>query len=79
MSQPTQHEPANHRILVELEIPDESALGHEEAGQVARESFYVELYRRGLIGSGRAAALLGIDRSAFLDILSARLYPTYAA
>ena len=71
MSQPSQHEPADRRILVELEVPEESALDQEEAQRVARESFYVELYRRGLIGSGRAAFLLGIDRSAFLDLLSA--------
>ena len=71
MSQPPQHESAEQRILVELEVPAESALGDEEARRVARESFYVELYRLGVIGSGRAAALLGIDRSAFLDLLSA--------
>lgn len=77
MSQPAQDqsgqpaESGDGRIHVELEVPAESALGHEEARQLARESFYVELYRLGLIGSGRAAALLGMDRSAFLDLLSA--------
>lgn len=77
MSQPAHHQsghPAESddgRILVELEVPAESALGHDEARRLARESFYVELYRLGLIGSGRAAALLGMDRSAFLDLLSA--------
>ena len=69
MSQ-SQGEPAEQRILVELAVPAESALGDEEARSVARESFYVELFRLGLIGSGRAAALLGVNRSAFLDILS---------
>jgi predicted HTH domain antitoxin len=57
---------------VELAVPTESSLGEEAARRVARESFYVELYRLGLIGSGRAAALLDLDRSAFLDLLSAR-------
>ena len=31
----------------------------------------MELYRLGVIGSGRGAALLGLGRSAFLDLLSA--------
>ena len=72
MNQLPQDQPTDQRILVELEVPAESALGQEEARQMARESFYVELYRVGLVGSGRAAALLGVDRSAFLDLLSAR-------
>lgn len=68
-AQPSQ--PADHRILVEVEVPAESTLGQEDARQLVRESFYVELYRLGIIGSGRAASLLGMDRSAFLDLLSA--------
>jgi predicted HTH domain antitoxin len=74
MSQPTQHPLGgrpDERIMVELEVPAESALGHDDARQLARESFYVELYRLGMIGSGRASALLGLDRSTFLDLLSA--------
>lgn len=71
MSNIQQSQSADHRILVELKVPGESALGQEEARRVARESFYVELYRLGVIGSGRGAALLGLDRSAFLDLLSA--------
>lgn len=66
------HDPiATHRILLELEVPEESQLRQDEAQQLARESFYVELYRRGAIGSGRAASLLSMDRSTFLDLLSA--------
>lgn len=72
MSQPTQSQPEDLRISVELEVPVESALDRTEAQRVARESFYIELYRRGDIGSGRAATLLGIERVAFLDLLSAR-------
>lgn len=74
MSKRPQHQSGqqtNDRVFVELEIPAESALGHEEARRLAQESFYIELYRLGVIGSGRAATLLGVDRSAFLDLLSA--------
>lgn len=71
VSETQERQPADQRILVELEVPSESALGQEEAQQVARESFYIELYRLGVIGSGRASALLGLDRSTFLDLLSA--------
>lgn len=74
MSQPSQHQPdqpTDERILVELAVPAESALEADEARRLARESFYVELYRLGVIGSGRAAALLGMERYAFLDLLSA--------
>lgn len=71
MGQASQRQPQDERILVELAIPAESSLGREEALRVARESYYVELYRLGVIGSGRAAALLGVDRSTFLDLLSA--------
>jgi hypothetical protein len=71
VSQQSHDQSTDQRILVELEVPAESALGQEEARRLARESFYVEFYRLGIIGSGRAAALLGIDRSAFLDLLSA--------
>lgn len=72
MSQPPQRQPSGKRILVEIEVPAESTLGSEEAQRLARESFYIELYRLGVIGSARAAALLDMDRSAFLDLLSAR-------
>lgn len=71
MSQTPHNQAADERILVELEVPAESSLNHEAALRLARESFYVELYRLGLIGSGRASALLGLDRSAFLDVVSA--------
>ena len=77
MSQPPHSTPPSSdgrpdgRILVELEIPAESALLPDAARQLARESFYVELYRLGVIGSGRASVLLGLDRATFLDLLSA--------
>ena len=72
MSEPTSPQPEDLRISVELDVPAESALDKAEAQRVARESFYIELYRLGVIGSGRAAALLGIERFAFLDLISAR-------
>ena len=62
---------SDQHILVELDVPEESQLGPDEAQQLARESFYIELYRRGVIGSGRAAVLLNMDRSAILNLLSA--------
>ncbi|MGH2487370.1 MAG: UPF0175 family protein [Ktedonobacterales bacterium] len=72
MTQSPQPDSADQRIVVELDVPAESALGEEQAQRVARESFYIELYRLGVIGSGRGAALLGVDRPAFLDLVSAR-------
>jgi predicted HTH domain antitoxin len=72
MTQYPQPDSTDQRILVELDVPAESALNEEQAQRVARESFYIELYRLGIIGSGRGAALLGVDRSAFLDLVSAR-------
>ena len=71
MSQAPHKQPPDERIIVELAVPSESSLDHGAALRLARESFYVELYRLGLIGSGRASVLLGIDRSAFLDVVSA--------
>lgn len=71
MSQAPHRQPPDERIVVELEVPSESSLDHETALRLARESFYVELYRLGLIGSGRASVLLGVDRSTFLDVVSA--------
>lgn len=70
MSQTPHNQAPDERILVELAVPAESSLNHEAALRLARESFYVELYRLGLIGSGRASSLLGMDRSAFLDVVS---------
>lgn len=67
MGQPV---PTTHQLTVELDVPTDIALDLASIRQLARESFYLELYRRGEIGSGRAASLLGIDRSTFLDLLS---------
>lgn len=72
MSQSTSHQSEDLHISVDLDVPADSALDRDAAQRVARESFYIELYRRGDIGSGRAAALLGIDRVAFLDLASER-------
>lgn len=72
MSQSTPPQSEDLHISVELDVPADSALDRDEAQRVARESFYLELYRRGDIGSGRAAALLGMDRVTFLDLASER-------
>lgn len=71
MSRRPHDQAPDERILIELEVPAESSLNREAALRLARESFYVELYRLGLIGSGRASAPLSMDRSAFLDVVSA--------
>jgi hypothetical protein len=60
-----------HRI--EFEYPDDllGAINDAELQRIAREAFYVRLYQQGAISSGRAGALLGIGRVAFLDLLGA--------
>ena len=67
MSQPL---PTTQHLLVDIDVPTDITLDQASIRQLARESFYLELYRRGEIGSGRAASLLGMDRSTFLDLLS---------
>jgi predicted HTH domain antitoxin len=59
------------RVQVDIEIPPDIVLPQGDMQQLVRESAYIELYRRGLIGSGYAAAQLDMERSAFLDLLSA--------
>ena len=39
----------------------------QSTGQMAREMIVFELYRRGLVSSGRAAELLGISRLEFIQ------------
>lgn len=63
-------QPLSNHVLVDIELPTDVSIGQNDMQQIVRESTYIELYRRGLIGSGQAAALLGRDRSAFLDLLS---------
>ncbi|HEX3272173.1 MAG TPA: UPF0175 family protein [Ktedonobacterales bacterium] len=60
-----------HRI--EFEYPDDllGATNDAELQRIAREAFYVRLYQQGAVSSGRAGALLGIGRVAFLDLLGA--------
>jgi predicted HTH domain antitoxin len=64
-------QPSSRHVLVDIEVPADVPLGQTDMQQLVRESAYIELYQRGVIGSGQAAALLGLDRSAFLDLLSA--------
>jgi predicted HTH domain antitoxin len=68
-------QPSSRHVLVDIEVPADVPLGQTDMQQLVRASAYIELYRelyrRGVIGSGQAAALLGLDRSAFLDLLSA--------
>lgn len=57
--------------LTSLELGDElgsllATLG-QPVEQTAREMIVLELYRRGLISSGKAAALLGVRRLDFIQ------------
>jgi predicted HTH domain antitoxin len=58
------------RALV-IEYPDDvlNTIDEEQLSELAREAFYVKLYEQGLLSSGRAANLLGMPRSEFLDLL----------
>lgn len=64
---------------VAFEIDDDTAAyldGLPEAlSEVACEAFVLELFRRAAISGGRGAALLGIDRLAFMRLASARRIP----
>jgi len=61
----------SHHIA--FDYPDELLQVRNEAEllQLAQEAFYVRLYHQGAISSARAAALLGLGRVAFLDLLGA--------
>jgi predicted HTH domain antitoxin len=56
---------------LEIDYPDDVLAGIDEAAlrSLAREALFVRLYQQGLLSSGRAAALLGITRWDFLDLL----------
>jgi Uncharacterised protein family (UPF0175) len=58
---------------IEIILPDEMLTGmsFDRVGLsgLAREALLIRLYDLGEISSGKAAALLGISRRAFLDLL----------
>lgn len=57
---------------IEIEYPEdvlEGGVDEEQVRALAREAFFVRLYERGLISSGRAAQALGMTRWDFLDLL----------
>jgi predicted HTH domain antitoxin len=57
---------------VEVEYPDEvlaHGMNEEQVKRLAREAVYAKLYEQGVLASGQAAALLGITRWEFLDLL----------
>jgi predicted HTH domain antitoxin len=57
---------------VEVEYPDEvlaRGMNEEQIKRLAREALYAKLYEQGVLSSGQAAALLGITRWEFLDLL----------
>lgn len=56
-----------------LEFPEElvALLGSpEDVAAQAKEALVLELLRQGRISQGKAAALLGVDRWAMLDLMS---------
>ena len=57
--------------LLSIPYPEDllNSLSEIQLQQLAREAFYVRLYEQGLISSGRAGAMLGMDRSDFLNLL----------
>ena len=61
--------PPTHSI--EIAYPDEllQELDEQQLTRLASEAFYVRLYAEGKISSGHAGAMLGLTRSAFLDLL----------
>lgn len=56
---------------IEIEYPESllEETDEQRLTQLAREAFYVKLYEQGLIGSGKAASMLGMTRWDFLDLL----------
>jgi predicted HTH domain antitoxin len=57
---------------VEVEYPDEvlaHGMSEEQIKRLAREAVYAKLYEQGVLSSSQAAALLGITRWEFLDLL----------
>ena len=63
--------PGQDSQRIEIEYPAEilADMTKEQLQRLAREAFYVRLYQEGKISSGRAATLLGMTRSDFLDVL----------
>lgn len=59
---------------ISLTLEDEVAIllqtTNQPASHVAREFIILELYRRGAISSGKAAALLGMSRWEFINYAS---------
>lgn len=54
-----------------LDLPEDllAVIGEERARTLAKEALLVRLYDLGEVSSGKAAALLGISRREFLDLL----------
>jgi predicted HTH domain antitoxin len=66
-------------LRVEIELPQElvAVLNVPEAdlGRRATEWVILELFQEGEISSGKAAEILGLSKSRFLDLLDARKLP----
>jgi predicted HTH domain antitoxin len=66
-------------LKVEIELPQNllAALDipKSELGRQAREWVLLELFQEGKISSGKAAEMLGLSKSQFLDLLNQRNLP----
>lgn len=68
---------STHRVEIELPQDLMAVLNVPEAdlSRRAREWVILELFQEGEISSGKAAEILGLSRSRFLELLNARKLP----
>ena len=66
-------------LRVEVELPRDLLMALNisvaEANQKAREWMALELFREGHISTGKAAEILGLTKSQFIDLLNQRGIP----
>jgi predicted HTH domain antitoxin len=57
--------------ILQIDLPDEvlKDVDQTEVQSLAKEALLVKLYDLGHISSGKAAAMLGVSRREFLDLL----------
>jgi predicted HTH domain antitoxin len=66
-------------MKVEIELPGDLLMAlhipESEIGRRAQEWVVLELFQEGEISSGKAAEILGLSKSRFLDLLNERRLP----
>jgi predicted HTH domain antitoxin len=66
-------------MKVEIELPGDLLMAlhipESEIGRRAQEWVVLELFQEGEISSGKAAEILGLSKSSFLDLLNERHLP----